>query len=498
MRKRISLVLSLVMVMSLTACGGTNTAENGSGTSSAAGNGGSKEKIPITIEAVAAGYGEVISQYCDQDFLDDLGVELVFTYSGTVDSYSKQMMEFSQGVSTYDIVLFEPAWLGDYADHLEPIGPLAEKAGADLALDDIMEKYKSIYTTWKGEQLAIPFDGDQFNLFYNTQAFSDEENKADFQSEYGRELAPPKTWDEYAEVAQFFNGRDWDHDGTPEYGTSEAWLSGGFAYWWYMARFVAYGGMYFDEDMNPLINSENGVAALENMLKIVDATPPGTTGAGYTECEAAFVNGDAPMCICWNSVGKTAMNPDASQIVPNVGIALVPGAEVNGEFVQRPTLPTGWVAGIPKYTSDEKKELAMKVIEKFSQPDTALDAALYHPACVDAWRTSTFESDKWDTLFEEQGAPELGGQMIKVMQETIEKGLVDLQISGTDEYIQALDKEISAALTGQKEAKQALDDAAKEWNNITERYGLEEQKEAWNMEYDSIKKDGIDYIPFEK
>lgn len=495
MKKPIALLLAMSLLLALTACGGSNNEGNPNQTGGTASSGGSTKKTVITIGACAAGYGEVISDYCDKEFLDELGVELVFTYSGTVDCYAKQIMEFSQGTSTYDIVLFEPAWIGDYGPHLEPIASLAEKAGVNLELDDIMDKYKNLYTVWNGTQVAVPFDGDQFNLFYNTQAFSDEKNKADFLAEYGRELVPPVTWDEYAEVANFFNGRDWDNDGQPEYGTSEAWLSGGFAYWWFMSRFAAYGGMYFDEDMNPLINSANGLAALENMLKTANTTPPGTTSAGYTESEAAFTNGDAPMCINWNSVGKTAMNPDASRIVPNVGCTLVPGAMVNGKLVQRPTLPTGWAAGIPKYISDEKKELAIKIIEKFSTPEAALDAALYHPACVDAWRISTFESDKWADRWTEEGAPKLGQQMIDTMKKTVEIGLVDLQIPGTDEYIQALDKEISAALTGQKSAKQALDDAAASWNAITERHNFETQKAAWNEQYEAVRATGIDYIP---
>ena len=209
------------------------------------------EKTTITIEAIASSYGEAIMDLVDQDLLDELNVELAFTYGGTVDAYSKQMMEFSQGASTYDIVLFEPAWLGDYGPHLEPVEPLAQKAGVDLQLDDIISKYRDIYATYNGTQVTVPFDGDQFNLFYNTQAFSDETNKADFQKAYGYELVPPTTWDQYADIATFFNGRDWDNDGKPEYGTSEAWLSGGYAYWWFMARFAAYGGLYFDEKHEP-------------------------------------------------------------------------------------------------------------------------------------------------------------------------------------------------------------------------------------------------------
>ena len=53
-------------------------------------------------------------------------------------------------------------------------------------------------------------------------------------------------------------------------------------------------------------------------------------------------------------------------------------------------------------------------------------------------------------------------------------------IPGTDEYVQSLDKEVSAALVGQKTAKEALDSAANAWIEITAARGLETQKAAWN------------------
>lgn len=503
MRRTLALILALVMVATLfAACAKSAEPSEVSGPggttegTKSSGSGAKKEIVEIAIEASESCYAEAIQDSCDQAFLDELGVKLALTMVGPTDSYAKTMMEFSQGTSKSDIVLFQPAWLGDYAPHLEPLVPLCEKYGVELFFDDIMPKFKNIYCSWQGVQYAIPFDGDQFNLFYNTQAFEDAKNKADFKAEYGYDLNPPRTWEEYADMANFFNGRDWDNDGEPEYGTSEAWLSGGYAYWWWMAKFAAYGGMYFDEDMNPLINSQNGKDALAITMKIAKAVPPGTTSYGYSECLAAFANGDAPMCVCWNSVGKSSMNPDQSKIVGKVGIAMVPGAMVNGQFVQRPILPTGWAAGIPKYIPDEKKELALKVIEHFSKPEIALDLALYHPSDVDAWRISTFESEIWNTRFADVGDADFGKEAIKVMKETVEKGLVDLQIPGTDEYIQALDKEISAAITGTKDPNKALDDAAKEWNAITDRRDREAQKAAWKSQYDAIKADGIQFIPY--
>ena len=61
------------------------------------------------------------------------------------------------------------------------------------------------------------------------------------------------------------------------------------------------------------------------------------------------------------------------------------------------------------------------------------------------------------------------------MQDTMDLGVPDLQIPGQDEYVKALDAEISAAVSGEKGIQQALDDAAKEWDAITDRMGREEQ-----------------------
>ncbi len=36
-------------------------------------------------------------------------------------------------------------------------------------------------------------------------------------------------------------------------------------FWWFMGRFANYGGVYFDEEMRPLINSPNGVKALASL-----------------------------------------------------------------------------------------------------------------------------------------------------------------------------------------------------------------------------------------
>jgi multiple sugar transport system substrate-binding protein len=243
--------------------------------------------------------------------------------------------------------------------------------------------------------------------------------------------------------------------------------------------------------MKPLIDSPAGQKALEATIEIAKTVPPGTANFGYPECESAFIEGDAPMVIQWSSTGKSAMDPSRSQIMNNVGAALLPGVKVGDNLVRRFTLPTGWTAGIPKYSKN--KEMALRALEILSRPEYALKIALNPGTAVDPWRISSFDAPEWEQLWPDN--PGYGKQFIEVQKKTVELAVPDLQIPGSDEYLKAADAEISAAITGGKSVEQALADAAAEWNEITERRDPEEQKKAWLIQLNAMKAAGIEYDP---
>ncbi len=71
----------------------------------------------------------------------------------------------------------------------------------------------------------------------------------------------------------------------------------------------------------------------------------------------------------------------------------------------------------------------------------------------------------------------------------------DPVIPAADEYQRKLPFEITEALAKCKSPKDALDNAAKEWDKITERRGLEKQKAAWGEKMAEMKALGIEYHP---
>jgi multiple sugar transport system substrate-binding protein len=268
-------------------------------------------------------------------------------------------------------------------------------------------------------------------------------------------------------------------------------LRGGYAWYWWESKFFGYGGLYFDEEMKPLINSPAGVKALEIQMAIKDAVPPGTTGFGSPEARNAFMNGEVPMVVHWTSTAKLSKDPEASKIVDVVASAVVPGV-VDGDTIHRaPALPTGWSAGIPKYT--ENKEAAARILEFYLQPERSLEIALNPAAWCEPWRASSFDPEAWLAFWPDD--PEYATQLVEVMQQTLEFGVPDLQIPGQDEYVKVADAEISAALAGEKSAQEALDAAAAEWDNITERLGRDSQLQYWTQQLESLNARGITYRP---
>jgi multiple sugar transport system substrate-binding protein len=435
-------------------------------------------------------YLEIFKMYADE-VKEKFGVEFAYTMPAAQEMYQKDMLEFASGASTHDVVLFQPAWLPDYAPHLADLGALSEEYGLDFHMDDALDVFRSSYTTWEGTFLAVPIDADQHNFYYNRMAFEDERNREGYQAEHDAELAVPETWDQYVQVAEFFNGRDWDFDGEPEYGVVEAWQRGGFAWYWWQSKFFGYGGIYFDEEMNPLINSPAGVKALEVQMAIKDFVPPGIANFGSPEARNAFMNGEAPMVVHWTSTAKLSKDPEASKIVDQVGIAMVPGVADGDTVYRRPALPTGWSAGIPKYSNNI--EAAVRILEFYLQPDRSKAIALNPDTWSEPWRTSSFDPEVWREQWPDD--PEYGEAVINVMQETLELGVPDLQIPGQDEYVKVADAEISGALTGTKSAQQALDDAAAEWNNITDRLDRNQQLAYWTQQLQALRERGIEYRP---
>lgn len=369
---------------------------------------------------------------------------------------------------------------GDY------VIPVPEDAQAAMDLDDIPDAYRE-NLFWDGVQYAWPWDGDIFTLNYRADLLQDTDHQAAFAAEYGYDLAVPTTWDQYADIAEFFSGANL---GVP-YGWAEVAGRGQGSFHAFSARAVSYAklasdpGFYFDpETMDARINNPGFVRALEDWMAALPSAIPSVTTLGAFETHMAFIAGQVLFNIDWTDTGIMAQDPTMSAVAGKLGSAILPGShevwDSNAEEwveLDEPNQPAylafgGWIIFIPE--NARSPEAAISLANWFSSPEVMRQASQTPNSGVNAVRTSTVE----DLAGWVEGAnfPDEAGARNYLDAMMIGDNFVNqLRIPGENQYEEALELAVSQALTGQMSAQEALNEAARTWDEITDRLGREQQ-----------------------
>lgn len=414
----------------------------------------------------------------------EFGVKLVIDVVPSNDLYARNMQDYASESTSYDVNFFLPYQLPDYAPHMEPLDALLDQYGLDPQLDDVLPSFRNFYTSWDDQLVALPFDGDHHLLLYNKDAFEDAALQQQFESEHGYALAPPTDYDQYRQMAEFFHVNPWRKDGGQGFGAAEGYLQ---PEWWYENRLASSGAVYFDEEMNPLINSANAIAGAQNLVEMAAFNPPGANTFGYQEVENAIAQGDVALSINWSSAFRTSTDPAKSKVVDKIGTSLTPGMMVNGELIRRDALCTGWVLGVPAYGTNT--EAAAHVAWFYTRPEVNTAHIIDPNTGVDACRASAVQSEEFAAIY--------GEDFVATIQDSLANGFPDLQLPNAFEYYTSLSNQLKEATAGTKSTEDAMNQVASEWSEITDRMGIDEQREAWNKAYDQMKAQGINYVPME-
>ncbi|HTE04150.1 MAG TPA: extracellular solute-binding protein, partial [bacterium] len=136
------------------------------------------------------------------------------------DLYQKVLTDVATGTNSYQAFVFDPQWMADFVTpgYLED---LTSRVNADKALqwNDIMPFFRNFSATYGGKIYTVPLDGDFQMVYYRT----------DLLQQAG--LKPPQTWADYFKIAQTFNKKDLNGDGTPDFGSCIAKKRNAQSYW---------------------------------------------------------------------------------------------------------------------------------------------------------------------------------------------------------------------------------------------------------------------------
>ena len=191
------------------------------------------------------------------------------------DLYQKVLTDWASGTNSVDAAVFAPQWMVDYVSggYLEELGPRIAK-DKDIEWDQIGPFFRNFSATYDGKTYLVPLDGDFHMLYYRTDVL----DKAG--------LKPPKTWDEYLEVAKALNGKE--VDGTKVYGSCIAKKRNAQSYWFItdvtgsmmQSKGTSQGTFFDTKDMRPLIDNEAFRKALDFLKEFGQVRPAGRTQPG--------------------------------------------------------------------------------------------------------------------------------------------------------------------------------------------------------------------------
>lgn len=419
-------------------------------------------------------------------------VELVtFAFA---DLYDKIRSSIAAGKPFADIYLFSAAWAGDvYAT--KTLLPVPDDIKARLNMDDLTPNFKNKLLLWQGVQYAFPYDGDSHMYYYRKDLLENPQYQKDFKDAYGYDLAPAKTWEQYTDIAEFFTKVDWNQGGE-HYGTIE---SMGRKKWSFYTFFDQAAGLakhpedpnfFFDDDtMKPRINTPPFVEALENWAKRIPFGPPGMVSMGYDEDRIFFPGGQAAQTYEWHDVGTLTYDEKRSTVRGKDGSAICPGAtkvynQKTKNWEQVPTVNFapgqwfgGWVIGVvdvpgrAQNVTDAAMDFAVFMSTEKSMEEVVLPDSGINPS-----RYSHFNNLK---VWVDAGYPEENAKLyLEAIKQTYEhpNAIQDMRIPGVFEYYDVLEQHTNEFLSGQVSAQKALDDAAREWEAITDRIGRDQQR----------------------
>ncbi len=441
-----------------------------------------------TVKVVVnAEYVKYAMSLIEKDLLDTHGIKLDVEVIPADAFVTKTLLEFTSGRSPWDLIMFNPDDFADYHRHFEPLEPYIKKLNLKLDLDDIAEAYKKTNMYWGGTLYAMPLDGDIHIMFYNKMAFERPENKQKFNEKYGYELAPPQTWKQWDDMAAFFSGWGWDGSDNKLFGAGASLKENIYSFQWWRQRFFAYGGQYFDENMKPLINTKPGIRALEELVNTIQYYPPGVLLFESEEPKTMLIKGEVPMLVSWTSTGKRVGDPNQSLIIGKAGFGVLPGHKVDGKLLQAVPNTGGRSWAISKYS--KVKDATAVVLEFISSPEESLKIVMDPKTIMDPWRNSHFTSEKFRSAF--PGAAEY----LDAIKESFQYTVPDPMIPGSNEYRRRVSEKVTQALQKGLSPKEALDQAAEEWDKITRRRGLKRQQEFWKLQMSAMQEAGVTFRP---
>lgn len=346
MNKRLlALVLAVVMLMFVfSACGGSETADNGTGDNAAETPSGSEEtgdttasEQPVTITLAQGKDVTDATENTIQAFetkYPNIKVNFQEMPSESDQQHNSYVTALSAGDDSVDVYSIDVVWPAEFAaaGWVEPLDDYFPQSEREKYLQGPIQS-----CTYDGKLYAAPFFTDAGLLYYRKDLMP----------------TPPETWDELYNI-----GKQLMDEGKVDYG----FVFQANQYEGLVCDLLEYihsnNGAVLDQSNKVVLNSENNIEALNILKKMLDIAPEGITTYIENDSLVAFQEGRAAFMRNW-PYAWAVVNSDESKVKDKVGIAPIPKGP-KGDATGKATLG-GWNLAINK--NSKNKDAAWKFVE---------------------------------------------------------------------------------------------------------------------------------------
>jgi multiple sugar transport system substrate-binding protein len=432
------------------------------------------------------------------DFAKKTGAKIEVITVPFSDLYQKILTDFATKTNSYDAMVFDPQWMGDYvpAGYLEDLTDRVQK-DSTLNWNDIAPFFRDFSATYKGRVYTVPLDGDFQMVYY----------REDLLQKDG--LKPPETWQDYVNIARHYQGKDLNGDGKPDFGSCVAMKRSAQSYWMYLSVAGAYiqsqgtsqGAFFSTDNMQPLYNNEAAAAALDVYKQISKLGPPDQLNNDVGDSRGFFVGGRCALSIDWGDIGPLAVDKSQSVVQDKVGAVILPGStrvldRSSGTLVNcdSKTCPYaingvnhspfaafgGWSGAINKARPAQVKDAAFAFLSYMSAPAQSSTDVTIGKTGFNPYRTSHFTNlDPWlKSGMSEAAAKDYLGAIESSLKSP--NMILDLRIPQTAFYEQtALDTALAQFLAGELTTQQTMQQLNDQWNKKTDEVGRQSQLDAY-------------------
>jgi multiple sugar transport system substrate-binding protein len=344
------------------------------------------------------------------------------------------------------------------AGFLEPLDEYMHKTGYKM---DAVGDYGKL-PTYDGKTYGIITDGNIFVHQVRKDLIEDADNRKKFEDKFGKPIAWPESWDDEFRLMKFFHNPD-----KGIYGSGNL-RSRGFGYVWFLMYLYSFGGFPFDPEMKPTVDSEAGKRAMELYLRDKEVAFPDSPSWGTSQMIPHITAGDVFSCQYWGGLIKLQENPAKSKTAGKWSYGLVPGGVAQGKPLFR-------AAGMPviclvvNRNSPRKAAAAYMACwlgtEKASVAMVSDRVNTFH----DAWTRSEMTDPAVVEAYTPAG--------IKAIKANLEVASPNIYLTGNQEFVDVLDKNLGQAYVGQLKADEALKQIDDDFAKVVKRIGVGKLKQ---------------------